>query len=122
MVVPPIIFFIKKSPFTWRLPCLPVPCTELHRPLPVYSPQTLYSLTFFVNKFIKKKKKKDLICICVLRVWRYRTRPNGESSWDSVPSLNRWGPTQSRGGGDGVWDQDTVMPRFTLVREEGRQT
>ena len=58
MVVPPIIFFIKKYPFTWRLPCLPVPCTELHRPLPVYSPQTLYSLTFFVNKFIKKKKKR----------------------------------------------------------------
>lgn len=46
MVVAPVIFFIKKYPSTWRLPRLPAPCTELPRSLPVYSPQTLYNLTF----------------------------------------------------------------------------
>ena len=56
VVVPPIIFFIKKYPSTWRLPCLPAPYTELPRPLPMYSPRPATVSLFFVNKFIKKKK------------------------------------------------------------------
>ena len=41
------LFFLLKNILPPGGSRLPAPCTELPRPLPVYSPQTLYSLTFF---------------------------------------------------------------------------
>lgn len=62
MVVAPIIFFIKKCPSTRRSPRLPA-LYKAPQVLPVYSPPPS-TISFFVNKFIKKKRCPYL-CLCL---------------------------------------------------------